>query len=67
MAKLDMQILTRDIKVIGQDGLVELKLLQSGIIIGTWKVIVLIIISLHFSTETRDGHFLYLRITYLTG
>ncbi len=39
MAKLDMQSLTKSMQVIGQDRLVELKLLQPGIIIGVWRVI----------------------------
>lgn len=37
MAKLDME--TKSAQVFGQDKLVELKLLQPGIIIGIWKVI----------------------------
>lgn len=41
MAKLDVQDLTKSAQVIGQDKLVELKLLQPGIIIGVWKVITL--------------------------
>lgn len=40
MAKLDMQTLTKSAQVIGQDRLVELKLLQPGIIIGVWRVII---------------------------
>uniref|UniRef100_A0A8C2ZLU6 F-box domain-containing protein n=1 Tax=Cyclopterus lumpus TaxID=8103 RepID=A0A8C2ZLU6_CYCLU len=39
MATLDMQALTGSTQVIGQDRLVELKLLQPGIIIGVWRVI----------------------------
>ncbi|XP_034428781.1 F-box only protein 15 isoform X2 [Hippoglossus hippoglossus] len=37
MSKVDMQALTQSTQVIGQDRLVKLKLLQPGIIIGTWK------------------------------
>lgn len=39
MAKLDVQALTKSAQVIGQDRLVELKLLQPGIIVGVWRVI----------------------------
>lgn len=39
MEKLDMQTLTKNMQVIGQDKLVQLKLLQPGIIIGVWRVI----------------------------
>lgn len=39
MAKLDMQTQAKNMQVIGQDRLVELKLLQPGIIIGVWRVI----------------------------
>lgn len=39
MAKFDMQTLTKGAQVIGQDRLVEMKLLHPGIIIGTWRVI----------------------------
>ncbi|XP_026217013.1 F-box only protein 15 [Anabas testudineus] len=51
MEKLDMQILTKAVKVIGQDRLVELKLLQSGIIIGIWKgqsSVAFVMFTLHF-------------------
>ncbi|XP_051266303.1 F-box only protein 15 [Dicentrarchus labrax] len=37
MLKLDVQTLTKSAQVIGQDQLVELKLLQPGIIIGVWR------------------------------
>lgn len=37
MAKLDMQTLTKSMQIIGEDRLVELKLLQPGIVIGLWK------------------------------
>lgn len=37
MAKLDMQMLTKSTQIIGEDRLVELKLLQPGVIIGIWK------------------------------
>ncbi|XP_074549841.1 F-box only protein 15 isoform X2 [Halichoeres trimaculatus] len=37
MAKIDMHALTKSAQVIGQDRLVELRLLQPGIIIGVWK------------------------------
>lgn len=39
MSTLDMRALTESAQVIGQDRVVELKLLQPGIIIGVWKVI----------------------------
>lgn len=39
MAETDMQALTKSAQVIGNDRLVELKLLQPGIIIGLWRVI----------------------------
>uniref|UniRef100_A0A665VKL8 F-box domain-containing protein n=1 Tax=Echeneis naucrates TaxID=173247 RepID=A0A665VKL8_ECHNA len=49
MAKLDMQTLRKSARVIGQDRLVELKLLQPGIIIGTWRCsIAFIMFTLHF-------------------
>lgn len=38
MAKLDVQTLAKSAQIIGEDRLVELKLLQPGIIIGVWKV-----------------------------
>ncbi|XP_029955935.1 F-box only protein 15 [Salarias fasciatus] len=37
MAELDMQTLTKGAQVIGQDSLVELRLLQPGIAIAVWK------------------------------
>lgn len=49
MTKLDMQTLTKSTQVIGQDRLVELKLLQPGIIIGVWRVI----------TYSQRWHFFY--------
>lgn len=39
MAELEVQTLTKSAQVIGRDRLVEMKLLQPGIIIGTWRVI----------------------------
>ncbi|XP_040921881.1 F-box only protein 15 [Toxotes jaculatrix] len=51
MAKLDLQTLTKSTQVIGQDRLVELKLLQPGIIIGIWKdqcSVGFIMFTLHF-------------------
>uniref|UniRef100_A0A3B4UGC2 F-box protein 15 n=1 Tax=Seriola dumerili TaxID=41447 RepID=A0A3B4UGC2_SERDU len=49
MAKLDMQTLTKSAQVIGQDRLVELKLLQPGIIVGTWRCsVAFIMFTLHF-------------------
>lgn len=39
MMKTDVQALAKSAQVIGQDRLVELRLLQPGIIIGVWKVI----------------------------
>lgn len=39
MARLDMETLTKNAQGFGQDRLVELKLLQPGIIVGIWKVI----------------------------
>ncbi|XP_023272573.1 F-box only protein 15 [Seriola lalandi dorsalis] len=51
MAKLDMQTLTKSAQVIGQDRLVELKLLQPGIIVGTWRdqcSVAFIMFTLHF-------------------
>jgi len=44
MAKLDMQTLTKSVQIIGQDKLVELKLLQPGIVVGTWRVIRFVIV-----------------------
>lgn len=37
MAKLDIQTLAKSMQMIGEDRLVELKLLQPGVIIGVWK------------------------------
>ncbi|XP_024136419.1 F-box only protein 15 isoform X1 [Oryzias melastigma] len=37
MAKLDMQPLTKSAQVIGQDRLVQLKLLQPGVLVGLWR------------------------------
>ncbi|XP_039983475.1 F-box only protein 15 [Xiphias gladius] len=52
MAKLDMQTVTKQsTQVIGQDRLVELKLLQPGIIVGTWRdqcSIAFVMFTLHF-------------------
>ncbi|KAG7525867.1 F-box only protein 15 [Solea senegalensis] len=51
MAKLDMQTLTESAEVIGQDQLVELKLLHPGVVIGTWRdqsSIAFIMFTLHF-------------------
>ncbi|XP_026148619.1 F-box only protein 15 isoform X2 [Mastacembelus armatus] len=51
MAKLDMQTLTEDMQVIGQDRLVELKLLQPGIVIGIWRgqcSVAFVMFTLHF-------------------
>ncbi|KAF1372949.1 hypothetical protein PFLUV_G00255270 [Perca fluviatilis] len=51
MAKLDVQDLTKSAQVIGQDKLVELKLLQPGIIIGVWKdrcSVAFVMFTLHF-------------------
>ncbi|XP_054479278.1 F-box only protein 15 [Anoplopoma fimbria] len=51
MAKLDMQALTESAQVIGQDRLVELKLLQPGIIIGVWRdqsSVAFVMFTLHF-------------------
>ncbi|XP_063339554.1 F-box only protein 15 isoform X4 [Pelmatolapia mariae] len=51
MAKLDMQTLTKNMQVIGQDRLVQLKLLQPGIIIGVWRdqcSVAFIMFTLHF-------------------
>ncbi|XP_070709498.1 F-box only protein 15 [Pempheris klunzingeri] len=51
MAKLDMQTLTKSAQVIGQDRLVELKLLQPGIIIGVWRgqsSLAFVMFTLHF-------------------
>ncbi|XP_074478193.1 F-box only protein 15 [Sebastes fasciatus] len=51
MAKLDMQALTESAQVIGQDRLVELKLLQPGVIVGVWRdqcSVAFIMFTLHF-------------------
>ncbi|XP_034561722.1 F-box only protein 15 isoform X2 [Notolabrus celidotus] len=51
MARIDMQALTKSAQVIGQDGVVELMLLQPGIIIGVWKdqsSVAFIMFTLHF-------------------
>ncbi|XP_006794691.1 F-box only protein 15 isoform X2 [Neolamprologus brichardi] len=51
MEKLDMQTLTKNMQVIGQDKLVQLKLLQPGIIIGVWRdqcSVAFIMFTLHF-------------------
>ncbi|XP_068437975.1 F-box only protein 15 [Clinocottus analis] len=51
MAKLDMQALIESLQVIGQDRLVELKLLQPGIIIGIWREqssVAFVMFTLHF-------------------
>ncbi|XP_034416621.1 F-box only protein 15 [Cyclopterus lumpus] len=51
MATLDMQALTGSTQVIGQDRLVELKLLQPGIIIGVWREqssVAFVMFTLHF-------------------
>ncbi|XP_062235021.1 F-box only protein 15 [Platichthys flesus] len=51
MSKVDMQALTQSAQVIGRDRLVELKLLQPGILIGTWKdqrTVAFIMFTLHF-------------------
>ncbi|XP_008276725.1 F-box only protein 15 [Stegastes partitus] len=51
MAKLDMQALTKSAQVIGQDRLVQLQLLQPGIIIGVWRdqsSVAFIMFTLHF-------------------
>ncbi|XP_060920723.1 F-box only protein 15 [Labrus mixtus] len=51
MAKVDMQAHTESAQVIGQDRLVELKLLHPGIIIGVWKdqcSVAFIMFTLHF-------------------
>lgn len=63
MVKLDMQILTKDLKVIGQDRLVELKLLQPGIIIGVWKVIFKIIIHSFIVAGKWDGKRFFFKIS----
>ena len=39
MTKLDMRTATESAQVIGRDRLVELKLLEPGVIVGTWRVI----------------------------
>lgn len=38
MAKFNMQTLSKNAQLIGQDKLIQLKLLQPGIIVCTWKV-----------------------------
>ncbi|XP_070842110.1 F-box only protein 15 [Chaetodon trifascialis] len=51
MAELDMQALTKSAQVIGRDRLVELKLLQPGIIIGLWRgqsSVAFVVFTLHF-------------------
>ncbi|XP_023131858.2 F-box only protein 15 [Amphiprion ocellaris] len=51
MAKLDMQTLTKNAQVIGQDRMVQLKLLPPGIIIGVWRdqrSVAFIMFTLHF-------------------
>uniref|UniRef100_A0A3Q2ZYK5 F-box protein 15 n=1 Tax=Kryptolebias marmoratus TaxID=37003 RepID=A0A3Q2ZYK5_KRYMA len=51
MAKLDMQPLTKSAQVIGQDRMVQLKLLQPGILIGVWRdqcSVAFILFTLHF-------------------
>ncbi|XP_060950289.1 F-box only protein 15 [Limanda limanda] len=51
MSKVDMKALTQSAQVIGRDKLVEVKLLQPGIIIGTWKdrrSVAFIMFTLHF-------------------
>ncbi|XP_035475629.2 F-box only protein 15 isoform X1 [Scophthalmus maximus] len=51
MAELEVQTLTKSAQVIGRDRLVEMKLLQPGIIIGTWRdqcSVAFIAFTLHF-------------------
>ncbi|CAG5895878.1 unnamed protein product [Menidia menidia] len=51
MAKLDTHPLTKSTQVIGQDRLVQLQLLQPGIIIGVWRdqcSLAFIMLTLHF-------------------
>ncbi|XP_037311130.1 F-box only protein 15 [Pungitius pungitius] len=51
MAKLDMEALAERAQVIGQDRLVELKLLQPGIVIGVWRdqsSVAFVMVTLHF-------------------
>ncbi|XP_047205108.1 F-box only protein 15 isoform X2 [Girardinichthys multiradiatus] len=51
MENLDMRSLTKSTQVIGQDQLVQLKLLQPGIIIGLWRdqgSVAFIMFTLHF-------------------
>ncbi|XP_053198728.1 F-box only protein 15 [Scomber japonicus] len=51
MARLDMETLTKNAQGFGQDRLVELKLLQPGIIVGVWKdqrCIAFLMFTLHF-------------------
>lgn len=38
MANVDMQTLTKSMQIIGEDSLVQLKMLEPGIIISLWKV-----------------------------
>ncbi|KAM8823627.1 F-box only protein 15 isoform 2-T2 [Spinachia spinachia] len=51
MAKLDMEALAESAQVIGQDRLVELRLLQPGIIVGVWRdssSVAFVMVTLHF-------------------
>ncbi|XP_069561687.1 F-box only protein 15 [Brachyistius frenatus] len=51
MATLDMQALTKSAQVIGEDRLVQLKLLQCGVIIGVWRdqcSVAFVMVTLHF-------------------
>ncbi|XP_049912768.1 F-box only protein 15 isoform X1 [Epinephelus moara] len=51
MSTLDMRALTESAQVIGQDRVVELKLLQTGVIIGVWKdqcSVAFVMLTLHF-------------------
>ncbi|XP_038144993.1 F-box only protein 15 [Cyprinodon tularosa] len=51
MAKMDMQLLTKSPQVIGQDQILQLELLQPGIIFGLWKgqrSVAFIMFTLHF-------------------
>ncbi|KAM3593411.1 uncharacterized protein V6R79_012480 [Siganus canaliculatus] len=64
MAKFDMQSLTQRGEVIGQDRLIELMLLQPGIVIGIWKShcsIAFFMFTLHFhrlvERSTRGSYF----------
>uniref|UniRef100_A0A3B5B8I3 F-box domain-containing protein n=1 Tax=Stegastes partitus TaxID=144197 RepID=A0A3B5B8I3_9TELE len=59
MAKLDMQALTKSAQVIGQDRLVQLQLLQPGIIIGVWRdqsSVAFIMFTLHFHKLVALDH-----------